>query len=224
MKVFVICYDESPRLKYWDFNEKIIREISFNKKTLDLEKYKPDYNFYHNSSEGIIRSRIAVNEGHINIWNRIIKENLEDIIILEDDAVLKMDMENIENIIKYLPKDGITYLGGRITNPKVADMSKKLINKIDIKLGINKVDVEKFKVMRCFAYYIPNKKIAEQIINNSKHSKSKKYKSTMTDNLLMLVKTNINFIYPSLFKQRKNLISQLTPPDSNLEHDNYTNE
>ena len=225
MKIIVVCYDESPRLKYWDFNEKIIREIGLNRKTLDLEKYIGNYSFLPSSKERLKRSRISCNEGHANIWNKIVNENLEDIIILEDDAVFKMDMNNIENIIKYLPKDGITFLGGHFKNPRMKDLPKDLLIEPDIKLGLNKVDTEKFKVMRSFAYFIPNKEVAEQIINTAKYPKSKKYKSNLTDNLLNVVKTNRYFIYPSLFKQRKDIITSLVYPTKlvNIEHDNYTN-
>ena len=225
MKIIVVCYDESPRLKYWDFNEKIIREIGLNRKTLDLEKYIGNYSFLPSTKERVKRSRISCNEGHINIWNKIVNENLEDIIILEDDAVFKMDMTNLENIIKFLPKDGITFLGGHFKNPLMKDLNKDLVIEPDIKLGLNKVYTEKFKVMGAFSYYIPNKEVAEQIINTAKYPKSKKYKSNITDNLLNVVKTTKYFIYPSLFKQRKGIITSLVYPTKlvNIEHDNYTN-
>jgi GR25 family glycosyltransferase involved in LPS biosynthesis len=224
MKIIVVCYDESPRLKYWDFNEKIIREIGLNRNTLDLEKYIGNYSFLPSTKEPLKRSRISCSEGHINIWNKIVNENLEDIIILEDDVVFKMDMENIETIIKYLPKDGITFLGGRFTNFKVKDMGKPLINKPIIKLGLNKLDTEQNKIMGSFSYYIPNKQVAEKMLYNSKYTKSKKYKTNMTDNLLNLVKTDIFFVYPSIFKQRIGLVSQIASKESlNKEHDNYTN-
>ena len=232
MKIIVICYDESPRLKYWDFNEKIIREIGLNRKTLDLEKYVENYNFMPSAKDPLKKSRIACNEGHANIWNKIVNENLEDTIILEDDAVFKMDMTNLENIIKFLPKDGLTFLGGHFKNPLMKNLPKDLVFEPDIKLGLNKLNTEKHKIMGAFSYYIPNKKVAEQIINTAKYSKSKKYKSNITDNLLNIVETTRYFIYPSLFKQRKGIITSLLYPTKtkknkimlvNKEHDNYTN-
>ena len=92
---------------------------------------------------------------HIKLLEKIVNENLEDVLILEDDAI------QVNNIPIDYPKDGIFYVGGFIYNRKMMDETQPKINH---EIGIN-LCPENFRILGTLAYIIPNSQIALTILS-----------------------------------------------------------
>ncbi len=95
-------------------------------------------------------------QSHLSLLKWIVIHKLDNILICEDDALL------VGEIPKKFAKDGITYLGGFIMNEKIT--SKDPI-KIDHKIGLNELDKSKYRMLMAMSYFIPNWKLAENIVD-----------------------------------------------------------
>ena len=92
---------------------------------------------------------------HTKLLEYIVINKLDDVLILEDDAI------QVNNIPKNYPRDSIVYVGGFIYNKKMMDDSK--VN-IDHSLGINLCPPE-YRILGCLSYIIPTWRIAFNILN-----------------------------------------------------------
>ena len=93
---------------------------------------------------------------HINLLKHIIDNKLNDVLILEDDAV------QVNEIPTDYPRDGIVYLGGFLYHRK---MMQDKDPKIDSVNGINLVDKD-YRILGCLSYIIPTWEVADKIIKS----------------------------------------------------------
>ncbi len=100
-------------------------------------------------------ARCACFLSHTKLLEHIVENKLNDVLILEDDAI------QLNSIPNNYPKDSITYIGGFIYNRLMMNQSK--VN-TEHKIGINLCSPE-FRILGCLAYIIPTYKIAEYILN-----------------------------------------------------------
>jgi len=109
---------------------------------------------------------------HLGMIQKIIDDDLKDVVIIEDDTIIK-DFELLEEVIHLLP-DEFCYIGGQINAPKVKDYhtftkqdKKEVIDHIsnDNNL-IQTIDPNVFRITHACGYYIPNKIVAQQLLSS----------------------------------------------------------
>jgi len=99
-------------------------------------------------------ARCACFISHTKLLGHIVNEKLNDVLILEDDAI------QINKLPIDYPKDGIVYVGGFIYNRKMMNPKKPNINH---QKGINLCPPD-YRVLGCLAYIIPRWELAEIIL------------------------------------------------------------
>jgi len=193
MKVFVINAYPERRDKY-DDRYTMIDAYTPKDITDDmLDKYY----FRYNAKPLYRKKVIACTESHKKALKIIIEEDLKETIILEDDAV--MDFTRIEEL-KGL--DDFTYIGGDIvalTLTKYNDFRKNKKEDIrnSLKTGLNKIDIENWRVAHACGYYIPNKEVAQKILDSIPvYDKSRIIDKEYM--LLQVEKKITQFIYPAI--------------------------
>ena len=95
---------------------------------------------------------------HIKALNRIVKENLKNVLILEDDS---SDIKSIPKDLQNFPH--AVYVGGWMVKPKIKDISEP-VNKRGFKKGVNKIDYNKFRILETRGYFVPNKQEAKRML------------------------------------------------------------
>jgi len=95
---------------------------------------------------------------HYRLYEHIVKNKLNDVLILEDDAMIVGDLPNV------YPRDCITYLGGYIHGCKADPKNKeKDIIITNFKNGINYYD--KFFILMTMSYILPTWQVAEELLD-----------------------------------------------------------
>jgi len=99
-------------------------------------------------------ARCACFISHTKLLGHIVNQKLNDVLILEDDAI------RVNKLPIDYPKDGIVYVGGFIYNRKMMDSRKP-----DVKpqKGINLCPPD-YRILGCLAYIIPRWELAETIL------------------------------------------------------------
>ena len=157
MNILVVSAYEERREKYTD-EYQIIPGIWWEEvEELDL---KP-YHFYWNARDSHKKKVVACSMSHKKAIQYIIDNDLKNTIIIEDDAVV--DLSRLEELKDY---DEFVYVGGDMRPPLIKDDSKFQKQMIIKNVGLNCIDPEKFRILGCFAYFIPNKNVAIMIINS----------------------------------------------------------
>jgi len=162
MKVYVINAYEDRKEKY-DDRYTIFPAIWYENITDDiLEKYY----FRYNAKKDYRRKVVACAESHKKMLNEIISKDLKEVVIIEDDAVIN-DFSRLEEL-----KDinDFTYIGGDITSLTLNKSNefrktKKEYVRESLKLGMNTIDISNWRLAHACGYYIPNKEVAEKILN-----------------------------------------------------------
>ena len=157
MNILVVSAYEDRREKY-DNNYTIIQGIWWEDvRESDL---KP-YHFYWNARLEHKKKVVACSMSHKKAIQYIIENDLKNTIIIEDDAIV--DLSRLEELKDY---DEFVYVGGDMRPPLNKDdktFDKSMIIK---SIGLNTIDTDKFRILGCFAYFIPNKNVAIMIINS----------------------------------------------------------
>jgi len=161
MKVYVINAYKDRREKY-DDRYNIFPAIWYENITDDiLEKY----HFRYNAKKNYRRKVVACAESHQNMLKHIISNDLKEVVIIEDDAVIN-DFSRLEEL-----KDinDFTYIGGDITSltlNKSNEFRRTKKEKIreSLKKGLNEIDISNWRIAHACGYYIPNKEVAEKIL------------------------------------------------------------
>jgi len=91
---------------------------------------------------------------HTKLLEEIVKHKMNDVLILEDDAV------QVNDIPSDYPRDGIVYIGGMIWWRKMVNNGNP---KLQHKQGMNLCPPE-YRVLGNISYIIPNWEIAETIL------------------------------------------------------------
>jgi GR25 family glycosyltransferase involved in LPS biosynthesis len=127
---------------------------------------------------------------HLKLWKHIIDNKINDILILEDDAVGDLDIDT-----SYFKQDGITYLGGFFLDSKHFDIKIKTI----FETGYHKLDETKYRLIQCMSYYFPTWKIAEKLYNEIINCK--RYRAI--DMLITKIDIPKYFVYPAVFTEER---------------------
>jgi len=137
--------------------------------------------------------KIACFLSHTRLWRHIAENEIDDVLILEDDAIGMWDGDT-----SYLMDDGITYFGGFFTSPKIGEKLDRKLIEDELLHGINLVDPSKFRVMTTLAYYIPRWELAgemfERVINQSRYR--------AIDVMLSKLGLGQYFIYPAKYWEK----------------------
>lgn len=109
---------------------------------------------------------------HLGMIQKIIDDDLKDVVILEDDTIIK-DFELLEEVIHLLPEE-FCYIGGQVNAPLVKDYlsftkesKKEVIDHIRNDNNIiQQIDKNIFRITHACGYYIPNPKIAIKLLSS----------------------------------------------------------
>ena len=109
--------------------------IEINKEYLIQNNYKISLDWNDNLHRRPMKwGEIGCAISHYQVWNKIIEQNLESAIILEDDVIFKSDfINNLKEILdslennKELGKCEMVYLGRKVFNKVEESVSEKLV-------------------------------------------------------------------------------------------------
>ena len=190
MRIFVInCEGSEDRWKHYSDN-KYERWLGTHWKELpdgDLRFNKMVS--YHNINPNEHKAKVGCLVSHTNLWRYLITNKMNNILVLEDDAV------TVKDIPENLPLDGVTYLGGLIWSQKTMDGPKKMA----LSEGIYLVD--DFKILMTMSYYIPSWEIAKELLDYVESQK--RYRAI--DIMMTKSPTTFYISYPASFEERGDL-------------------
>ena len=121
--------------------------------------FKDRFQLRYNTGDKKVAGIIGCFASHIKVLNKIIKENLKNVLVLEDDS---SEITKLPTGLKDFPN--AVYLGGWIVQPKIKDINKS-VNKNKFHKGINKIDYNKFRILETRAYFVPNKQEAKRMLD-----------------------------------------------------------
>ena len=128
---------------------------------------------------------------HLSLWEHIVENQIDNVLILEDDA-------NQVSLLKTnYNQDGITYVGGSTYSPKMSDGFKT----IELDKGVHLVNHEEYRVLQTVSYVIPNHEIAKKLIDFIKAKKRWKAVDVMLGEVHKIM--NVYISYPASFVERK---------------------
>tara|TARA_R110000782_G_scaffold137402_2_gene229890 strand:+ start:46 stop:702 length:657 start_codon:yes stop_codon:yes gene_type:complete len=154
---FIINLDSQPEKMINHKN--IIRYPAIDGKEVPLETIMNSKSYVrHNTKEGKRRGVYGCLMSHINLLQHIVDNKINHVCVLEDDStsdfVLPDELKETQHI---------TYLGGFIINKKMKDFSLPVEERSTLVNGLNQL--HKARVMTTRAYYIPEWKYAEDLLN-----------------------------------------------------------
>ena len=123
---------------------------------------------------------------HMRLYQHIVENKLNDVLILEDDAV------KVADIPTEYPTNGITYLGGFILNKQITSKKDIFFNTEN---GIHQVDKTKHRVLMTMCYIIPTWQVAEELLQEI--NSLQRYRAI--DILLGSIKINTYYSYPASY-------------------------
>jgi len=154
MKTFYINLDTATqrRNKYTDKNFTRWKATSKDEVPAYIEsRMISRYNFGKDAH----LARCACWLSHTKLLEHIVENKINDVLILEDDAIQVNDLPTI------YPQDSITYVGGFVYNKKMMDSKPP---EIQHQVGIN-LCPENLRILGCLAYIVPKWQIALHILN-----------------------------------------------------------
>ena len=143
MRVFVINAYEDRKEKYDEEKYEIFPAIHWTDVT---EEQVEEYHFRHNARLEYRKKVVACSLSHQAVLGKIINENLKDVFILEDDAIIeKWDrLKELEGFKEFC------YIGGQINAPLMKDFKKFEDIKDSVRdnfcKGINVIDPKEFRL------------------------------------------------------------------------------
>jgi len=194
-KIFVLSFYKERRVKYKE--NKLYEIYEATPKSKISKSLVKECLCYHNVNLNTKLKNIAITEDHYDIWEKIIKDDLKNVVILEDDVYIK-DFKKLNKIIG----DKFMYIGGELY-PKVQKDIQKFkdskLNKLKLKNGVNLMSDNDLSMMGAFGYYIPNAQVAQQLIDVIPVANKKKTIDTELKRVRWKYPELINgFYYPAL--------------------------
>ena len=168
-------YKETDYIR-WEATDKDDVDIDTKWKMISMYNYPLDKHL----------GRCACFLSHIKLLKHIVESKLNDVLILEDDAIKCDDVP-----VNY-DKDGITYLGGWAHSKSMSNGRNVIINDNQNKGIFKKGD---FRILMTMSYIVPTWHIAEKILIHIESLKRYRAIDVLYDNLPM----PIYFKYPSSF-------------------------
>lgn len=132
---------------------------------------------------------------HTKLLEHIVENKINDVLILEDDAI------QVNKIPDIYPNDSITYIGGFVYNKKMMDSKPP---EIKHQVGIN-LCPDDLRILGCLAYIVPKWQIALHILNRI-YSENR-YKAI--DIMLGNIGIKQYYNYPASFRE-EGCISQIS--------------
>lgn len=163
MKIFVINLDKATgRWENYEDDERYTRwsATHYDDLSHDHPIFKDMVSMW-NINPNEHKAKCACYLSHTNLWRYIVSNNINDVLILEDDAKLVGKIPDSS----MLPQDGFTYLGGLTFNTRLTDGSLSL--KGVLTEGINKIDHSKYRMIMCLAIYIPHYSVAFKMLQSA---------------------------------------------------------
>lgn len=222
--VFVINISDKRWEKYsQDKNNIYNRFLGVDGSTLDLDDYN-NFVFYWNKNEKDRKSVIGCAESHMNMIKYIIENQLNNVIVIEDDALIDFSRLHELDDIK-----GFCYIGGRLQATKLKDdnvFQSQIKKTLELK-KLNKIDTDKYIVTGAHGLYFDTWETAKDIFDDI-HKQPRRRASDVELKRIQKKRPHIinQFIYPA--------ISTLHLPDAmegftynkdtsyNLKDNNYT--
>ena len=167
------------------------------------------YHFRHNANMDYRKKVVACSLSHKKLLLKIIKEDLNNVIIMEDDAIIE-DWEELD-LLKEEKLTDFCYVGGQINAPLMKDFKtfpeiKESIQD-NFSKGVNPIDPKEFRIAHTCGYFIPNANVARKLLTNI--PAWKKESAIDTEYIKLQQKKCIDlFYYPAIVK--------LHLPDANL--------
>jgi len=127
---------------------------------------------------------------HTKLWQHIVDNKLNNVLILEDDAHQVNEIPDP----KYLPTDGFTYLGGFTSHVRMTDGHKK----VKFYKGLNEIDHKEYRMIMCLSIFIPKWEIAYKMLQSSTWNGRCRAIDTMIKNTYR----NQYVYYPACFVER----------------------
>jgi len=195
MRIFVVnAYVD--RIQKYDERYELFPAIWWEDVT---EEETEKYYFRHNAKIELRKKIVACSQSHKKLLLKIIQENLEDVIIMEDDAILDFSrLDELKGLKEF------TYIGGEITSKLMKNMKQfRDEEKADViqglAKGLNKIESDYFKIGQTCGYFIPNADVAQHILSNIPNGE--KERGIDTEYIYLQRKGIINdFIFPPLVK------------------------
>ena len=107
-------------------------------------------------------ARCGCFQSHISLLEHIVKYELNDVLICEDDAA----PTHVALPTDY-PRDSLIYVGGFLHNKKMSNNNKVIIKSTD---GINNIPDE-YRILMTMSYIVPTWSLAEDILKKIKSLK-----------------------------------------------------
>tara|TARA_R110000824_G_scaffold360792_1_gene548563 strand:- start:1135 stop:1800 length:666 start_codon:yes stop_codon:yes gene_type:complete len=195
MRVFVVNAYKERREKYGHEYEMYDAVWWEDVSEEEVERY----HFRHNAKMELRKKVVACSLSHKRLLQKIIDEDLKNIVIIEDDALIDdFDrLDELENIKEFC------YIGGDITSPFLKDMKKfkeggeKENVRYCCEKGINEIDKDIFKIGQTCGYYIPDASVCQMILTNIPHGKKERAIDNEYIHLQKKGKINL-FMYPAI--------------------------
>jgi len=147
-----------------------------------------------NASDRKKKCTAGILNSHISIIKKIVKQKLNQTLILEDDAIVDFKTLHKLNLNK-LPQDSITYFGGTLHPPDTFNNKTWKHDTIikSFKKGINRIDPDKYRILGGHGYYFPTWKIAKELLDIL--NKKKKIRALDTEMVYLQRKGIIKYFY-----------------------------
>jgi hypothetical protein len=163
-KIFVVNLDSAKdRWKHYEQDDRFTRwsATSVDDVNDSHEIFKKMIS-YHNISPAEHAAKCCCYLSHTRLWQYIVTNKLNKVLILEDDAFQVNDIPDPDD----LPDDGFCYLGGFTSHTKLTDGAKK----VEFKEGINCIKHDEYRMLMCLAIYIPTWEVAYKMIQASTYN------------------------------------------------------
>lgn len=195
MRVFVINAYPERREKYNDKYE--LFDAVWWEDVSDETMNK--YHFRHNAKIPLRKKVCACSLSHKKLLEKIVKEDLKDVFVIEDDIIID-DFERLKELEGF---GEFCYIGGDLVPPLLKDMKEFRMNgekdivKESLKEGVNTIDTDIFRITQTAGYYVPNAETASYILD--KIPKGKKERAIDVEYMnLQKTKYITKFIYPAI--------------------------
>lgn len=205
-------YEDAPRwiMKnfYVKYNEQ--KKDPESKKGYVEMNYDEESNRWTSFPDGNcrVKSRIGCFTAHISLLEKIAEEQIDDVIVLEDDAHIDreqgVNIDNEGNIdTSNFPQDGACLLSGIIRHPTRFQKDLKFIKEElpnileSFVKGVNTIDYDRYRWSHQLAIYYPNHKVVKELLEKIKSEKNCRYTGV---DIYFSKKKFIKYLhYPSLF-------------------------
>jgi GR25 family glycosyltransferase involved in LPS biosynthesis len=167
-KIFVINLKRDG--EKWSKYKKDDRYIRFSAcNGVEMSKENPYFDrlqIMWNAADRKKKCTAGILNSHMSIIKKIVKQKINQALVIEDDAVI--DFKMLEKInLNNLPQDSIIYFGGTL-HPPDTFKNKTWTHEETIKSfkkGINKIDSKKFRILGGHGYYFPTWETAKDLLD-----------------------------------------------------------